>query len=130
MGTGGMEDKEQEIRLQFLDEAGEYLDTLEAALLGVAQRGVDSHEINSALRAAHSIKGGAALMGYALTSELAHRLEDSLKVLKINRQMGVTADVEGQMLNGVDMIRQVVECDRTHTPIEDRWVNDSVLPVF
>ena len=125
-----MEDKEKEIRLQFLDEAKEYLDTLESAMLGIAQRGVDSHEINGALRAAHSIKGGAALMGYALTSELAHRLEDSLKVLKINRSEGVTADVESQMLSGVDAIRQVVERDRTATPLDDRWVNSSVLPIF
>ena len=125
-----MEDKEKEIRLQFLDEAKEYLDTLESAMLGVAQRGVDSYEINGALRAAHSIKGGAALMGYGLTSELAHRLEDSLKVLKINRSAGVTADVESQMLRGVDAIRQVVERDRTATPLDDRWVNSSVLPIF
>ncbi len=125
-----VDDKEQEIRLQFLDEAGEYLDTMETALLGVAQRGVDSHEINGALRAAHSIKGGAALMGYGLTSELAHRLEDSLKVLKIQRAAGVTADVEGQMLNGVDAIRQIVERDRTNTPIDDPWVNSAVLPIF
>ena len=125
-----VDDKEQEIRLQFLDEAGEYLDTMETALLGVAQRGVDSHEINGALRAAHSIKGGAALMGYGLTSELAHRLEDSLKVLKIQRTAGVTADVEGQMLNGVDAIRQIVERDRTNTPIDDSWVNSAVLPIF
>ncbi|MGB7488063.1 MAG: Hpt domain-containing protein, partial [Phormidesmis sp.] len=57
-----MEDKEREIRLQFLDEAEEYLDTLEGAVLGIAQRGVDNAEMNVALRAAHSIKGGAALM--------------------------------------------------------------------
>ncbi|MEL7352450.1 MAG: response regulator [Cyanobacteria bacterium J06560_5] len=125
-----MVDKEQEIRLQFLDEAGEYLDTLETALLGVAQRGVDSHEINGALRAAHSIKGGAALMGYGLTSELAHRLEDSLKVLKIQRGEGVTSDVEGQLLSGVDAIRQIVERDRTGTPADEAWVNTSVLPIF
>ncbi|MEL6855190.1 MAG: Hpt domain-containing protein, partial [Cyanobacteria bacterium J06607_13] len=113
-----MEDKEREIRLQFLDEAGEYLDTLETTLLGVAQRGVDSQEMNAALRAAHSIKGGAALMGYGLTSELAHRLEDSLKVVKIQRGEGVTSDVEGQLLSGVDAIRQIVERDRTNTPID------------
>ncbi|MEL6813291.1 MAG: response regulator [Cyanobacteria bacterium J06598_3] len=125
-----MVDKEQEIRLQFLDEAGEYLDTLETALLGVAQRGVDSHEINGALRAAHSIKGGAALMGYQLTSELAHRLEDSLKVLKIQRAEGVTSDVEAQVLSGVDAIRQIVERDRTSTPEDPDWVKGSVLPIF
>lgn len=125
-----MEDKEKEIRLQFLDEAKEYLDTLESAMVGIAQRGIDSHEINGALRAAHSIKGGAALMGYELTSELAHRLEDSLKVLKINRSAGVTGDVESQMLSGIDAIRQVVERDRTATPLDGHWVNSSVLPIF
>ncbi|MEO1792764.1 MAG: response regulator, partial [Cyanobacteria bacterium J06629_19] len=125
-----MEDKEREIRLQFLDEAGEYLDTLEGALLGVAQRGVDNHEMNAALRAAHSIKGGAALMGYGLTSDLAHRLEDSLKVVKINRGEGVTSDVEGQLLSGIDAIRQIVERDRTQQPIDDNWVGSFVTPIF
>ncbi len=125
-----MEDKEREIRLQFLDEAGEYLDTLEATLLDIARRGVDNHEMNGALRAAHSIKGGAALMGYGLTSELAHRLEDSLKVLKIQRGDGVTRDVEGRMLGAVDVIRQVVARDRTAQPTDERWINDFVLPVF
>ena len=125
-----MDDKEKEIRLQFLDEAGEYLDTLESALLGVSTRGVDSHEINGALRAAHSIKGGAALMGYGLTSDLAHRLEDSLKVLKIQRAEGVSAEVEGQLLNGVDAIRQIVERDRLERPANEAWVNSAVIPVF
>ena len=125
-----MEDKEREIRLQFLDEASEYLDTLEATLLGMAQRGVDAHEMNGALRAAHSIKGGAALMGYELTSDLAHRLEDSLKVLKIQRGETATSDVEGQMLGAVDAIRQIVERDRLSEPVEESWLNDSVLPIF
>ncbi len=123
-------DREKEIRLQFLDEAEEYLDTLEATLLGIAQRGVETHEMNTALRAAHSIKGGAALMGYALTSDLAHRLEDSLKVLKIRRSEGVTSKVEGQMLSGVDAIRQVVERDRHAVPLDEEWVSSQVTPIF
>ena len=125
-----MEDKEREIRLQFLDEAGEYLDTLETTLLGMAQRGVDAHDMNGALRAAHSIKGGAALMGYELTSDLAHRLEDSLKVLKIQRGETATSDVEGQMLAAVDAIRQIVDRDRAAQPVDQGWLNESVLPIF
>ena len=125
-----MEEKEREIRLQFLDEAGEYLDTLETVILGTAQRGIESQEINAALRAAHSIKGGAALMGYSLTSEIAHRLEDSLKVIKIHRADGVTSDIEGLLLSGVDSIRQIVERDRTSTPIEESWLEEAVLPLF
>ena len=123
-------DREKEIRLQFLDEAEEYLDTLDSVLLGIAQRGVETQEMNSALRAAHSIKGGAALMGYALTSELAHRLEDSLKVLKIRRSEGVTSEVEGQMLSGVEAIRQIVERDRHANPVEQSWVTSQVIPIF
>ncbi|MGB7249928.1 MAG: response regulator [Phormidesmis sp.] len=138
-----MVDREQEIRLQFLDEAGEYLDTLETALIGIAQNGVDTHQINGALRAAHSIKGGAALMGYGLTSKLAHRLEDSLKVLKIQRTKAVSSELEGQLLSGVDAIRQVVERDRKgplverstghpidEHPTDEQWVKQSVLPIF
>ncbi len=123
-------DREKEIRLQFLDEAAEYLDTLEATLLGIAQRGIETHEMNTALRAAHSIKGGAALMGYALTSDFAHRLEDSLKVLKIRRSDGVTRDVEGQMLNGVDAIRQIVERNRHATELDEDWLASQIVPVF
>lgn len=125
-----MADTEQEIRLQFLDEAEEYLDTLETTLLGVAQRGVDSHGINAALRATHSIKGGSALMGYDLTSRLAHRLEDSLKVLRVKRSEGVTLEVESQLLRGIDAIRQIVERDRTGTPPSEDWLNAAVLPIF
>ncbi|MGB3294540.1 MAG: hybrid sensor histidine kinase/response regulator [Phormidesmis sp.] len=125
-----MVEREEEIRLQFIDEATAYLDTLETTLLGVAQRGVEIHEMNGALRAAHSIKGGAALMGYGLTSDLAHRLEDSLKVLKIQRGIGVTSDVEGQLLRGVDAIRQVLERDRRGLPPDESWVATAILPLF
>ncbi|MEM9979543.1 MAG: Hpt domain-containing protein, partial [Cyanobacteria bacterium P01_D01_bin.2] len=62
-------DKELEIKLQFLDEADEYLQTLDDALLGLAQQGILQDNINAALRSAHSIKGGAAMMGYTLLSD-------------------------------------------------------------
>ena len=51
-------DKELEIKLQFLDEADEYLQTLDGALLDLAQKGVLRNDIDAALRSSHSIKGG------------------------------------------------------------------------
>ncbi len=42
------QDKELEIQLQFLDEAQEYLNTIEAPILGLANSGVDSQKINAA----------------------------------------------------------------------------------
>lgn len=124
-------DKELEIKLQFLDEADEYLQTLDKALLDLAQTGVLQDNINSALRSAHSIKGGAAMMGYSLLSEFAHRLEDSLKVLKIQRD-GVVVDdnLERLLLSSVDVLRRVIECDRNRSEPEESWLSGAAMPVF
>ncbi|NEP16984.1 MAG: response regulator [Leptolyngbya sp. SIO4C1] len=125
------QDKEFEIKLQFLDEAEEYLATLETSLLDIAQRGIDIEEINSALRAAHSIKGGSGLMGYALLSDLAHRLEDSLKVLKLQREtLEIDAGLESQLLAAVDGLRQIVACDRAQSPLDPAWLETFILPIF
>ncbi|MEM8613618.1 MAG: hybrid sensor histidine kinase/response regulator [Cyanobacteria bacterium P01_H01_bin.105] len=124
-------DKELEIKLQFLDEADEYLQTLDGALLDLAQKGVVRDDINAALRAAHSIKGGSAMMGYTLLSNFAHRLEDSLKVLKVQRAgLVIDDDLERLLLTAVDVLRQIIECDRTQKPPDETWLNHSAMSVF
>ena len=132
------DDKELEIRLQFLDEAQEYLATLENCLMGLNQS-VDTNRINEALRAAHSIKGGAALMGFQLLSDLAHRLEDGLKVLKVQRgKMAVDVSLEQQLLAAVDCLSQVMQADRhqlsqghqQQPPVDESWINSHVAPIF
>ena len=55
-------DTEQQIRLNFLDEAEEYFDLMESNLLGLADTAIDPQRVDLVLRAAHSIKGGAAMM--------------------------------------------------------------------
>lgn len=75
-------DSEQEVRLQFLEEAFEHCHQIESGLLGIGSNGVDRQQIDGVLRAAHSVKGGAALMGFHNLSHLAHRLEDFSKSLK------------------------------------------------
>ncbi|NJR64548.1 MAG: hypothetical protein HC772_03215 [Leptolyngbyaceae cyanobacterium CRU_2_3] len=124
-------DKELEIQLQFLDEAQEYLGTLEAALLGLASSGVDIDRVNAALRAAHSIKGGAGMMGYHTLSAMSHQLEDSFKVLKVQRHsIEVDAELEGLLLTGVDCLRQLIECDRAGTPANQHWLDNHANPIF
>ncbi len=125
------QDRELEIRLQFLDEAQEYLVTLESAVMGLSDSGVDIDRINAALRAAHSIKGGAGLMGYDILSQLAHRLEDSFKVLKIQRQtIEIDGALEGLLLSGVDCLNQVIEGDRQNIPTDPDWLSDAAAPIF
>jgi two-component system, chemotaxis family, sensor histidine kinase and response regulator PixL len=132
------QDRELEIQRQFLDEAQEYLGTLEDALLGLAGSRVDGQKINAALRAAHSIKGGAAMMSFHTLSDLAHRLEDSFKVLKTQKQsVKVDADLENLLLSGVDCLRYVIRSDRetllkgkSNQAINEQWLHTQALPIF
>ncbi len=129
-------DKELEIKRQFLDEAQEYLDDLDTAFLGMADQKVDASKINAALRAAHSIKGGAGMMQFTVLSDLAHRIEDSLKVLKNQRDKPLDGSLETLALNAVNSMRQVVNRDRlsllqsSSESMDSPWLKDSVLPLF
>jgi chemotaxis protein histidine kinase CheA/ActR/RegA family two-component response regulator len=124
-------DKELEIQLQFLDEALEYLGTLEDALLGLANGRIDTGKINAALRAAHSVKGGAGMMGFQTLSYLAHRLEDSFKVLKTQKStVEIDGELEGLLLSGVDCLRHVIGCDRHNVSLDPRWLEYHANPIF
>jgi two-component system, chemotaxis family, sensor histidine kinase and response regulator PixL len=123
--------KELEIKLQFLDEAQAYLNTLESHLLGMATHGIDLASVNAALRAAHSIKGGAGMMGYTHLSELSHFLEDALKVLRIKHdELVIDPALEGLLLSAVDSLHQIVNCDRNAQSIDPHWLSGVAMPIF
>ncbi|XGW00235.1 MAG: response regulator [Leptolyngbya sp. BL-A-14] len=125
-----MQDKELEIRRQFLDEAQEYLDLLESSVLGISSSRIDTQQINAALRAAHSIKGGAGMMGFSALSDLSHRLEDSFKVLKIQKSIEIDLDLERLLLEAIDCLRHLVTSDRQHVPVEENWISAHATPIF
>ncbi|NJP10734.1 MAG: response regulator [Leptolyngbyaceae cyanobacterium RU_5_1] len=124
-------DKELEIQRQFLDEAQEYLDTLDSAVMGLSSDRVDIQKINAALRAAHSIKGGAAMMGFDLLSQLAHALEDSFKVLKTQGQsVEIDESLENLLLDSVSCLRTVIQCEKQEQPVDRDWVGQEADPIF
>ena len=103
--------KELEIQMQFLEEATGYLNVLETVFLGINNTStLDLHQINAALRAAHSIKGNADIIGFWEIGDLAHRLEESLKVVKsCYSYLELHTDLEnlqGLLLSSVDCLRQ------------------------
>jgi two-component system, chemotaxis family, sensor histidine kinase and response regulator PixL len=125
-------DKELEIQMQFLEEATDYLNTLETVLLELdASNHIDLDKINAALRAAHSIKGGAAMMGFRSLSDLAHRLEDSLKVFKTSKNaLEIDTQLQSLLLSGVDWLRQIVELLSEGNAIEEEWLATFCYPIF
>jgi two-component system, chemotaxis family, sensor histidine kinase and response regulator PixL len=124
--------KELEIQMQFLEEATDYLNTLEEVLLEIsATNRIELDKINAALRAAHSIKGGAGMMGFRALSDLAHRLEDSFKVLRTRKNsLEIDTQLQSLLLSGVDWLRQIVELLSEGNVVEDDWLATFCYPVF
>jgi two-component system, chemotaxis family, sensor histidine kinase and response regulator PixL len=120
---------EQDVQLQFLEEAQEYLTQIESGFLGLSTRGMDSQGFNAVLRAAHSIKGGAAMMGFSQLSHLAHRIEDFCKVLKAGKTE-TDVDLERLLLDGVDCMRHVADFNRRGVAIEASWLDINVTPLY
>jgi chemotaxis protein histidine kinase CheA len=92
----------------FIEEAKEHLETLERGILELSSVVEDSERINEMFRAAHSVKGGAAMLGYSSIQKIAHRLEDAFKILKENR-IAVDQKLESLFLKGYDVLQDLVE---------------------
>lgn len=76
-----------EIQKIFLEEASEYLEKLGQDLLEL-DKAVGAHEpelVNRVLRSSHTIKGSAAMVSLKNISELAHKMEDTLQVVRDNQ---------------------------------------------
>ncbi|WP_052128840.1 Hpt domain-containing protein [Neosynechococcus sphagnicola] len=103
-----MQPEQQRIVLYFIEEAKEHLDTIEHSLLNLQATIADAEGMNEVFRAAHSIKGGAAMLGLGSIQATAHRLEDSFKILK---ECPIVSDqhLESLFLRVFDPLRELVE---------------------
>jgi two-component system, chemotaxis family, sensor histidine kinase and response regulator PixL len=122
-------DTEQQVRLNFLEEAEEYFEQLESILLNLAAADNRSQPLNEALRAAHSIKGSAGMMGYMPMSRVAHRLEDFLKILQA-RQIALDTELETLLLSSVDCLRQVKQLHYDNISVDEAWWQAEAEPIF
>ncbi len=124
-------DTEEQFRINFLDEAEDYFDRIESILLELSSTEADPQQLDLALRAAHSIKGGAAMMGLAPLSQVAHRLEDFFKILRVRyHSTQISTEIQTLLLQGADNLRQISELHRQGATIEPTWINTYVDPIF
>ena len=123
------QDKQKQITGYFIEEAKEHLQTIESGLLNLQTMMGDSEAINEIFRAAHSIKGGAAMMGFAVLSDLAHRLEDALKVMQTGR---VTPEpsLEQLFLDALTQMQRVSSLHQQEQPIDASWLVTEIEPPF
>ena len=124
-------DTEQQIRLNFLDEAEEYFNSMESNLLDLSSKEIDARQVDLVLRSAHSIKGGAAMMNFNTLSKVAHRLEDFLKILRVRYASAqIATEVETLLLQSIDLLRDVSEINRQGVEVSEEAISDRSLPIF
>lgn len=100
--------KQQQILGYFIEEAKEHLDTIEQGLLNLKATMADSEQLNELFRAAHSVKGGAAMLGFSSIQKVGHHLEDCFKQLK-EHPVEIDQQLENLFLKGFDTLKDLVE---------------------
>jgi chemotaxis protein histidine kinase CheA len=109
---------QQRILGYFIEEAKEHLETLERGILELPIAVGDAERVNEMFRAAHSLKGGAAMLGYGSIQKTAHRLEDAFKILK-EQQVSADQKLVSLFLAGYDILRELLEKLQSPFGLED-----------
>ena len=100
--------RQQQILGYFIEEAKEHLDTIEYGLLNLQSTMADLESVNELFRAAHSIKGGAAMLGFDSIQKTAHYLEDCFKILK-EHPVAIDQKLETLFLQGFDTLKDLLD---------------------
>ncbi|MFW6280499.1 MAG: chemotaxis protein CheA, partial [Halanaerobium sp.] len=106
----------------FFDEAKEYVETLNNGILTLENNPGDKETIDAVFRAAHSLKGMAATMGFENLTELTHKMENMLDRVREGK-LEVTTDFIDLLLQGLDNIQFLVGKIRENEGEEPSDVN-------
>ena len=98
---------ETRLRRAFLEEAEDLSQKLGDSLLGLETEHGNAHLINEVFRFTHSLKSESALMGFAVLSELAHRMEDVLGLAREGRCQ-LDKRVMDSLFPGSDLIAEMM----------------------
>lgn len=96
----------------FIDETKEHLQSLNEHILILEKEPENEDTINEIFRAAHSLKGMAATMGYKNMQRLAHDLENAFQEIR-NGKMKAEAKLVDILFRGIDALEQYLECIQT-----------------
>ncbi|MHC1743502.1 MAG: chemotaxis protein CheW [Syntrophobacteraceae bacterium] len=98
----------EEFLQEYVVEVKEHLHELESSLLVLEREGRVSEEINQMFRAAHSIKGASAYMGFEGLANLTHELETLISQLQ-NDSRSVSSKGINVLLQCIDHISGALE---------------------
>src|SRR5574341_876976 len=112
----------------FLVEAGEHVQNLNAGLLSLEKNPGDTSMIDQLFRAAHTLKGSAAMMGFQGISDVAHTAEDMLGLFR-SKSAPIGRETLNFLFDSVDAVKLMIESVASKKP-EDRLVVDSIVQSY
>ncbi len=104
-------DEMQEIIDEFIAESSELMDNVIQDIVAIEQN-QDEEMINSIFRAVHTIKGTSSFLGFNALSELAHKGEDILGMIR-KGQMKTDLETTDVLLDAFDLMKLMIEDIRT-----------------
>ncbi|MEN9240704.1 MAG: response regulator [Thermostichus sp. DG02_3_bins_51] len=128
------EEAQKRILSYFIEEARDHLTTIEQGLLNLRDNMNDPELINELFRAAHSIKGGSAMLGLTSIQRTAHRMEDFFNVFRSNPgRVPVDQHLETLLLrafDGLSLLLDEMQSPRGLTEEVSRTTLAELEPVF
>ncbi|HEX6559178.1 MAG TPA: chemotaxis protein CheA [Longimicrobiales bacterium] len=102
----------------YLSESQDHLRLLNRALLAL-ERGDTKAAVEEAFRAAHTLKGMSATMGFAGVSEMAHDLESLLDEVRAGRR-SADAQIIDELLAGADTLERAIAAAAAGEPLPEK----------
>jgi len=102
--------------MMFYEEARELLIGLEEGLVELERRQGDRAHLDKTFRAAHSLKGAAAMVGLPAIAEFTHHIEAVLDRIRAGK-LAVDSDIISTLLEARDLLAAMVESEAAEAPI-------------
>lgn len=102
-----MDDNNKYIEI-FFAETDEYLQTLNECLLELEKNPEDGSILDEIFRAAHTLKGMAATMGYNNMAELTHHMESVFELFRSGKS-SINSEIISLIFKCLDKLSEIVE---------------------
>ena len=98
----------EELLKDYFSEAEQMIENLESNILAIESDPSNHDAIDEIFRAAHTLKGNSAAVEFSEVAHFAHTMEDLLDEVRSDK-VQVTGDIVDVLLNGLDMIKTMLE---------------------
>jgi len=112
----------------FLVEAGDHIQNLNKGLLSLEKNPSDTAMIDELFRAAHTLKGSAAMMGFQGVSDVSHKAEDMLGQFR-SGTLPICKETLNFLFDSVDAVKLMVDSVAANQP-EDPLVVESIARAY